>query len=118
MTDHALTVRPQHDASGARVLVVRGDLDYHSAPVLSGALEEQGFAPGARYVIDLSGLKYCDSTGITVMVTAYQRASAAGSRLELAGVGDDLARVFRIMGLDQVFTFAPAVAEALGEPGA
>ncbi|MFF0277126.1 STAS domain-containing protein [Streptomyces sp. NPDC004330] len=116
MTDHALTVSPQDDASGARVLVVSGDLDYHSASVLSGAFEEQGFAPGTRYVLDLTRLMYCDSTGITVMLSAYQRARAAGCGIELAGVNDDLSRVFRIMGLDQVFTLVPTLDEALGRP--
>ncbi|TXS12172.1 anti-sigma factor antagonist [Streptomyces sp. adm13(2018)] len=116
VTNHVLTVSTQDDASGARVLVVSGDLDYHSASLLSGAFEEQGFAPGTRYVLDLTELMYCDSTGITVMLSAYQRARAAGCALEIAGVNDDLSRVFRIMGLDQVFTLVPTVEEALGRP--
>ncbi|MFH8255350.1 STAS domain-containing protein [Streptomyces roseolus] len=116
MTDHVLTVSPQHPAPGVLVLVVDGELDHHTAPLLAAALDERAFAPGGRLVLDCAALTYCDSTGVTVFVTAYQRALATGCRLALAAVNEDLARVFRIMGLDGVFTFVPAAGDALREP--
>ncbi|GGY62342.1 STAS domain-containing protein [Streptomyces omiyaensis] len=114
MNEHTLTVSPRPAAPGATVLVVDGELDHHTAPLLARWLGGELFAPGARVVLDLTALTYCDSTGVTVLVGAYQKAHATGCALSLAGVNDDLTRVFTIMGLDQVFSFAPTAADALG----
>ncbi|MGK5496864.1 STAS domain-containing protein [Streptomyces sp. URMC 125] len=113
MTDRALTVARQNRPSGATVLTVSGELDHHTAPRLARAFDETPFGPDTPLVIDLSELGYCDSTGITVLITAYQRAEATGSRLFLAGVDPHLLHVFRIVGLDQVFAFMPSVEQAL-----
>lgn len=113
MTDRTLTVDAQTHPSGVTVLTVSGELDHHTAPSLTQALEDTPFARGSRTVLDLSGLLYCDSTGITVLITAYHRAQATDSRLYLAGVNQDLMRVFRIVGLDQVLSFEPSVESAI-----
>jgi anti-sigma B factor antagonist len=96
-----VTIRP-HPA-GPCLLTVAGDLDYHTAGRLRGALEELPLDEAAGVIIELSGLTYCDSTGISVLVTAYRRARAAGRALVLAGLNPDITRVFRVTGLDQVF---------------
>lgn len=103
MTEPTLTVEQQIHEAGPVVLTVTGELDHHTAPQLTQALKSAPLADGSPLVIDLSGLAYCDSTGITVLVTAYQRAEAAGSSFSLAGLSHDLRRVFQTVGLDQVF---------------
>ncbi|GAA3208267.1 STAS domain-containing protein [Actinocorallia longicatena] len=113
MTDRILTVTSQAGPSGASVVNVIGELDLHTAPDLSRVIEATPFGPGEPVVIDLSRLAYCDSTGITVLINAYRRAEAAEARLFLAGLSDDLTRVFRIIGLDQVFAIQPSVEQAL-----
>ncbi|MFH8336408.1 STAS domain-containing protein [Streptomyces sp. AM6-12] len=113
MTEPTLTVAQQLHEAGAVVLEVTGELDHHTAPRLTWALEDLTLAPRTLLVIDLSGVSYCDSTGITVLVTAFHRAEAAGGSLGLAGLSPDLGRVFRTVGLDQVFTCYPTVGDAL-----
>ena len=97
----AVTLHP-HPA-GPRLMSVSGELDYHTAPRLRAGLDEVPLETGASLIIDLSGLTYCDSTGISILVGAYHRAKAAGAVLALAGVNPDISRVFRVIGLDQVF---------------
>ncbi|MER5714120.1 STAS domain-containing protein [Streptomyces sp. NPDC002132] len=110
-SDLPLTVTTRHDDPGPFVLQVSGELDHHTAPLLTRAVKDAPF-DASGVVIDLSGLTYCDSTGITVLVTAYQRSEATGSPLSLAGANPDQMRVFRVVGLDQVFTFHATVEEA------
>lgn len=110
--ERLLTVTPRHTASGPFVIEVAGELDHHTARVLTSAVEEAPFDRDG-VVLDLSGLTYCDSTGITVLITAYHRAQAAGTPLSLAGVRPDQMRVFSVVGLDQVFTFHPSVDAAV-----
>lgn len=113
MTDSTLNVLRHDDASGAAVVAVSGDLDHHTAPQLTLALRGVPCTADTPTVVDLTELAYCDSTGLTVLVAAYQRAAAQNSGLVVAGLNSGLARVFQIAGLDQILTFAPTVAEAV-----
>lgn len=114
MTDRTLTVLHHDDPSGAAVVAVSGELDHHTAPELTRALRDVPFTADTPTVIDLTGLTYCDSTGITVLVSAYQRAKQQDSGLVVAGLDRGLMRVFQIVGLDQILAFAPTVADAVG----
>ncbi|MEU9580914.1 STAS domain-containing protein [Streptomyces chilikensis] len=104
-TDPVLTVHRHTHPSGATVLGATGELDHHTAGALLGALDELRLTRTGGLVIDLTGLSYCDSTGITVLVTAHHRAEQAGCPLALAGLGPDLRQMFHTVGLDQIFTF-------------
>lgn len=113
MTDHTLTITRSTHPTGTTLVKVTGELDYHTAPELTRAIEETSFSADDSVVFDLTDLTYCDSTGITVLVIAYQHAQKGGSRLTLAGLNADLMRVFQVVGLDQIFTFQPTVEQAL-----
>ncbi|MFD5305687.1 STAS domain-containing protein [Streptomyces rochei] len=114
--EHLLTVTPHATPSGPFVLKVSGEMDHHTSQLLSEAIKDAPFGDEG-VVIDLSGLTYCDSTGITVLIGAYQRAQATGSPLSLAGVRPDQMRVFSVVGLDQVFTFHPDTEAAIASLG-
>ncbi|MFF1542249.1 STAS domain-containing protein [Streptomyces sp. NPDC058291] len=116
MSEPILTVVQQIHEAGPVVLRVTGELDHHTAPQLTQALDGVPFAPGAPLVIDLGGVSYCDSTGITVLVTAYHRAEAAGCSLSLTGLSLYFTRLFQTVGLDQVFTVHPTVEDAVTAP--
>jgi anti-sigma B factor antagonist len=107
--ESTLTVEQQQQENGPALLKVAGELDQHTAPDLTRVLENLSLTPGGALVMDLADLTYCDSTGITVLVTAYHRAQAAGCAFSLAGISHDLTRVFQTVGLDQIFTLHPTV---------
>jgi anti-sigma B factor antagonist len=88
-------------------LTVSGELDYTSAPRLRAALDEVPLAPGSGLIIDLSGLTFCDSSGISVLVAAHHLANAAGSTLALAAVPPAVLKVFEITGLHHIFSIYP-----------
>ncbi|MEU0333890.1 STAS domain-containing protein [Streptomyces sp. NPDC006193] len=89
------------------VLHVTGELDYDQAAALRRRIEEVSLRPGQCLTLDLSGLEYCDSTGITTLLAARQYAQAAGADIALSAVPPALRRVLGIVGLDQVFTLRP-----------
>ncbi|MEU6851762.1 STAS domain-containing protein [Actinacidiphila alni] len=117
MSDHTLTVSSQTHALGATVIGVRGELDQHTAPQLHDALADAPFTPGGRVILDLAALRYCDSTGITALIAAYQLADRSGARLTLAGPREDLMRLFSVLGIDQLFVVQPTVDEAVASEG-
>ncbi|MFD3698823.1 STAS domain-containing protein [Streptomyces sp. NPDC058646] len=85
------------------VIELAGDLDHHTAPEVRALLPDVVLAPGQLLVIDLGGLTFCDSSGITVLIAARNHALAARAGIALAAVPDRVSRIFRIVGLDHVF---------------
>ncbi len=110
--DLTLTLQPQTPQAACH-LNVRGELDFSNADRLTRTLDGITLDPQAVLIIDLTGLEYCDSTGITALIGAHQRAAAAGSALAFAGVSPDIAHIFAILGLDRLFACydTPALAE-------
>ncbi|QQC93366.1 STAS domain-containing protein [Streptomyces alfalfae] len=86
------------------MLSITGDLEYDNASSLREALTTLSLEPGQRLILDLAGLQYCDSSGITAMIIAHHHARAAQADIALTAVPAHIARILRIVGLDQVFT--------------
>ncbi|OKK22371.1 metal ABC transporter substrate-binding protein [Streptomyces sp. CB00455] len=103
-------------ADVAVVLKLAGELDHDTAQPLRAALDA-AVARGGRLVVDLSGLGFCDSTGLNVLLHSRLSAQEAGGTLELAGLRGSVARMFRITGADAVFPVHADVAQALGTGG-
>ncbi|GLX08401.1 STAS domain-containing protein [Microbispora sp. NBRC 16548] len=105
------------------VVVIRmfGDLDLGSAHSLRACLAEAvGLRTPPRIVIDADGLKFCDSTGLSVLMGALTAVRAAGGRLALSGAHGRFARMLRITGLDTELPIHDSVAAAatyLSKPG-
>ncbi|MFI5972154.1 STAS domain-containing protein [Streptomyces sp. NPDC051452] len=116
-TERTLAITQESGPDGSIVLRVAGELDHHTAPRLRAALTQIPFGPAGGLIVDLSRLEYCDSTGLTVLITAYHQATAAGSEFSIAGLNPDMRRFFEIVGIDQVITLHPTVDAAYGRLG-
>ncbi|MFD7712588.1 STAS domain-containing protein [Streptomyces sp. NPDC059785] len=106
-----LTITIQ-DARTGPVLEVAGDLDYDTAADLRRAVESLALTAGRLLVLDLGGLDFCDSSGLTALIVARNHALAAQADIALAAVPANTARVLGIVGLDQVFAIHPDAAGA------
>lgn len=106
------------DQGPVRIVTVVGELDHDSADGLRAALARPPSAAGVeRIVVDLAGLGFCDSTGLNVLLRARLDAQQAGLRLEVAGPGPLVARLFAITGADGVLRVHPDLRTALAAPG-
>ena len=56
-------------------------------------------------VLDLRRLRFIDSTGLRVIVSAHQRAARQGRRLRIVQGGDAVRRLFRLSGLERRLDF-------------
>ncbi|MFC8132456.1 STAS domain-containing protein [Streptomyces sp. NPDC057302] len=101
MTPLTITSR---DAGTGPVLEIAGDLDYVTASELRTILDDLTLAAGQLLVLDLAGLDFCDSSGITVLLAARNLAIEQGGTIALAAIPASTARILRVMGLDRVFT--------------
>jgi anti-anti-sigma factor len=86
---------------GIRVIAVRGELDLSTAPELEGPLE-QAVSPGdASVLIDLTECEFIDSTGIAMIVRAWQRLDGNGAhQVVICSNRDQVRRVLEVTGLE------------------
>jgi anti-anti-sigma factor len=87
---------------GVRVVAVRGELDLGTAPELEGPLDE---AISARepLLIDLSECDFIDSTGIAMIVRAWQRLADGDDgdgRVVICSANVQVRRVLEITGVE------------------
>ncbi|MFJ8148627.1 STAS domain-containing protein [Streptomyces sp. NPDC096048] len=106
-----LQTTTRHAPTGP-VLEINGDLDYTTAGELRALITALTLKPGQRLVLDLAGLEFCDSSGITAMIAAHNHARTAQADVALAAVPDHTLRVLRLVGLDQIFPLHPDSAAA------
>lgn len=86
---------------GIRTFTVRGELDMNTAPELESSLEEALADPDASVMLDLSECEFIDSTGIALIVRAWQRLDGGGEgRLVLCCINHQVRRLLKITGVE------------------
>jgi len=68
------------DSDGAPVIVLRGELDFATAPVAEASLAPVLAASPARIVFDLTDVSFLDSSGIAVLVRSTHQAGTVAIR--------------------------------------
>jgi len=94
------TVAREELPDAVTVLRSVGELDLAAAPLLGARIDEALADGRTRILIDLTGVTFCDSTGLSAFVRGHHRATAAGGWLRVTGAQGTVDRVLRISGLD------------------
>lgn len=105
---------------GVWVIAVHGELDLSTAPELEKPLESALGSEGDALMIDLSGCEFIDSTGIALIVKAWQELGndsngSSGNRFALCCINDQVQRLLDITGLDSSIPAHPTREKALAE---
>lgn len=91
--------------NGNVVVDIVGALEYATADHLRAELDALlATTAGSPLVLDLSGVTFCDSAGLSVLVTAYEQAARWDVPLSLVRVPAALRRLLHIADLEQVLT--------------
>jgi anti-sigma B factor antagonist len=89
--------------AGEIVVLVRGDIDIVSAPVLWDRLVEV-IPDTKRLVLDLKDTEFIDSTGLSIFVRGLRRMRSGGGDLVLRSPRPKARQILKLTGLDQVLT--------------
>jgi anti-sigma B factor antagonist len=114
-------VKDEELEDGVRVFTVVGELDLNTAPELERPLEETlSGSEGPSILIDLSGCEFIDSTGIAVIVRAWQRVdddaeNGDGGALVLCCSNDQVQRLLKITGVESSISVHPDRDAALAQ---
>lgn len=93
----------RRDSAELRVLEVRGDLDIAVSATLGRVLDDLLDVGDEQVGVDLSGVTFMDSSALSMLVSAHERARQHGQQLELLRPSPACAKVLAITGLDRVF---------------
>jgi anti-sigma B factor antagonist len=99
--------------NGWMVLTVGGEVDLNTAPQLKeriGSLIEQGHH---RIVVDLEGVDFMDSTGLSALVSGVTRTGEANGELAVVCTRPQVLRLLSLTGLDHVLKVHDSVSEAV-----
>jgi anti-sigma B factor antagonist len=86
---------------GTAVLSLRGELDLASAPLLQAELDNSRIASASTLVLDLEELKFIDSTGLRVLLTAHKHSQGRGQEFALTQGSPQVQRLLSITGVGE-----------------
>jgi len=98
------------------IVTLAGEIDLYTAPRLQSELvAAMRSADPALVVVDMSGVEFCDSTGMNVLLAAHRQACERGGDLVLAGPRAPVRKILEVTGLASVFTVHDDVATLTGQ---
>jgi anti-anti-sigma factor len=101
---------------GAPGMIVCGEVDIHTVPQLSAALDEAIRESDGAFVVDLTALDFLDSTGISALVRARALLARDDRALAVVCPPGPVRRIFEVAGIADLlalFDSRAAVEEAL-----
>jgi len=90
-------------ANGYQIVSVTGELDIATAEQAYSYISEVIDGRPAPVTLDLSGVTFCDASGLGVLARISRHARQAGRQLKLTAARPSLLKIMRITGLDRVF---------------
>jgi anti-anti-sigma factor len=102
--------------AGYTVATISGDLDIACVPALREQLLGVLGPHANRMIIDLSGVTFCDASGLAVLVGVARRAQLLDGVLRLTAPAPSVAKVLRLTGLDLHFQIFTTLRAAIREP--
>src|SRR5258707_2398634 len=87
-------------------VIATGEIDLYTAPKLQTDLAAiiAGVGQAARVVIDMSGVEFCDSTGMNVLLSCLRQVRERGRERWIAAPRPAVKKILQVTGLDAVFT--------------
>ena|SRR5690349_1951649 len=99
--------------TGTAVITAVGDIDYGSHAQLRDIAREALAGNRIRLVLDLSAVRICDSTGLSVFVNLHRSTTARGGWFRIAGPRPLLISTLAITYLDRLLPVYDTVDAAL-----
>lgn len=103
---------------GHTVLEFHGEIDIAAAAQIVPYLDRVTARPGARVVIDLSGVDFFDCSGLRLLYRARGRVLGRGGELRLVCTHPLTLRILKVTGLARLLPPQPSLDAALERPEA
>jgi anti-sigma B factor antagonist len=105
----------ERSAAGVHILNVRGEIHVSTAPSFREQLNAVIEGGGTMLVLDLSGVEFIDSTGLSVLLNGLRLINQRHGRLALVCANPTVMRLFQITSLDATFDIFEDRAAAIAQ---
>jgi anti-sigma B factor antagonist len=106
------------EEDGAVRIAVAGELDLSSALTFDEEVRRAEDRLPDTLVLDLRRLRFMDSTGLRLIMSAQSRARTRGRRLAIVEGSDAVKRLFRLAGVNRRLEIVDHPSAVLGPPPA
>ena len=93
------------ELEGKYVATLEGELDTAAAEEVEQVLKPLYKSDGRDVIIDCTRLDYIASSGLRILISILKGAKAAGSKVVMNNLNDDIKNVFKITGFISLFDF-------------
>lgn len=97
---------------GIHVLQIEGDIDLAVSPDLRRMLGDHTKARRPALVLDCTGVRYVDSSGLATLIEYVRNAQEFGGKFALASVSDRVRTVIELVRLHEFLPIHSTVADA------
>ncbi|WP_214411310.1 STAS domain-containing protein [Sphaerisporangium fuscum] len=105
----------EHRDPDCVVVGLTGDLDASTTPMARTRLHDLLAEGRTRLVLDVTGLAFCDSGGVWLLLEVHRRARESGGWMRMAGAQGFLRRLLDLTHLTKAFDLTPDLPTALRE---
>jgi anti-sigma B factor antagonist len=108
-----LTLNVHSEPPGFTVIELGGEIDVYTAPKLRERLVSLVESGSYQLIVDMESVEFLDSTGLGVLVGGLKRVRNHEGWIDLVCTQSRILRIFRITGLNRVFSIYDTVPEAI-----
>ena len=106
-------LREQVIDARTQVITVSGEIHVSTAPEFSQRLNHAIALGKTHVILDLAGVTFIDSTGLSVLLNGLRRVRRANGRMVIVCENPTVLRLFEITRLDETFEIVPNRTQAL-----
>lgn len=117
-----LDVSVTRTSGAVAVLAVTGELNLYTSGGFGAAARSAAGEGHPHLILDLRAVSFCDSSGLSALITLYRWVQDAEGSLTLAAVPERMNRLREMSGVARLISISPSPDEALarhphsGEP--
>jgi stage II sporulation protein AA (anti-sigma F factor antagonist) len=89
--------------NGSTVAFIRGEIDHHNARCAREGLDAiiERDRP-VRFGLDLSGVSFCDSSGLGLVMGRMRKCQSVGSSMYVCNPSTEAEKILEIAGIDKI----------------
>ncbi len=98
---------------GITVLKLFGNLDMLNAGILKERIKESTAEGGNKFIFDLGGVSFIDSSGFGLIMSLNDKLTAGGGGLKIVNVSKTIQQIFKISKISSVIQIYMTTEEAI-----
>jgi len=106
-----------HPQQGLEIINIAGRFVMADAPEAREKIKSLIEGGAERLLVDLSGVTFIDTSGLSVLISAYKLISAKNGRMVLCGIPGNVRTLLELTRLNEIFESYASVDAALAALG-